>query len=141
MHGDVLVDLDLSEFLAAHQENTRALATIALTNAADPSEFGAVRLRGTRVADFSEKPTTTVSTSRLVFAGVAACNREFLLKLSKKTPLSLERDVFPALVTEQRLYGFPFEGSWFDVSTPETYERALKEWGEREKISSSETKK
>jgi len=27
-----------------------------------------------------------------------------------------------------KIMGYPFEGKWFDVSTPEIYERALKEW-------------
>ena len=26
------------------------------------------------------------------------------------------------------LFGYPFEGSWYDVGTPEIYERVLKEW-------------
>jgi mannose-1-phosphate guanylyltransferase len=134
VYGDILIDLDLTDFLRSHHETPAALATIALTSAADPSAFGSVKLRGTRVAEFSEKPKATPATSRLVFAGVAACNRELFTRISKKgRRLSLERDVFPKLVTEQRLYGFPFEGQWFDVSTPEVYERALHLWNRKKK--------
>jgi NDP-sugar pyrophosphorylase family protein len=129
LHGDILIDLDLTEFLNTHMETTGAIATIALTSAADPSEFGSVRLRGARVAAFEEKPKATPATSRLIFAGVLAGNRELFSHLPKKPhALSLERDVFPKLVAKRRLYGFPFEGHWFDVSTPKAYERALREW-------------
>lgn len=131
VYGDILLDLDLTDFLHAHHETPTALATIALTSAADPSEFGSVKLRGTRVTEFSEKPKATPATSRLVFAGVAACNRELFSRLPKKKAFSLERDVFPRIVSEQRLAGFPFEGQWFDVSTPETYERALQLWNKK----------
>jgi NDP-sugar pyrophosphorylase family protein len=27
-----------------------------------------------------------------------------------------------------KLFGSPFSGQWFDIGTPERYERALKEW-------------
>lgn len=128
-YGDILIDLDLTDFLQAHQSNSAALATIALTSAADPSEYGSVRLRGTRVAQFAEKPQATAATSRLVFAGVMACNKELFTRIPKNTRnLSLERGVFPKLIKEQRLYGYPFEGQWFDVSTPETYEHVLRSW-------------
>lgn len=132
IYGDILLDLDLTDFIQAHKASSAALATIGLTSASDPSDYGSVRLQGTRVAEFSEKPKTTPSTSHLIFAGITACNRELFNHLPKKTKsLSLERDVFPKLVTKQRLYGFPFEGQWFDVSTPEVYERALGAWKEQ----------
>lgn len=129
MYGDVLLDLDMSDFIRAHRASPAALATIALTSAADPSEYGSVKLRGTRVAEFSEKPETTLATSRLVFAGAMVCNRELFSFMPKRAKqLSLERDIFPKLVADQRLYGFPFDGQWFDVSTPEIYERVLRAW-------------
>ncbi|MBI4439236.1 hypothetical protein HY640_04850, partial [Candidatus Woesearchaeota archaeon] len=40
----------------------------------------------------------------------------------------LEKDVFPKLAAEGRLYGYPFSGQWFDTGTLERYERAIKEW-------------
>lgn len=131
MYGDLLVDLDLTEFLRFHQENSAAVATIALTSVPDPSEYGSVWLQGARVASFSEKPDYSLQhpASHLVFTGIMAADPALWQQLPKKKgELSLEKDVFPQLVQEKRLYGFPFEGQWFDVSTPEIYERALKEW-------------
>ena len=129
LYSDVLLDLDISEFLHAHQKNQAAVGTIALTSVADPSTYGAVKLRGNRVVEFSEKPPVSHDVSRLVFAGCAAFDTtlfEFLPK--KKMPLSLEQDVFPELIRQGKLYGYPFEGRWFDVSTPEVYERVVRQW-------------
>jgi mannose-1-phosphate guanylyltransferase / phosphomannomutase len=130
LYGDVLLDLDLTEFAQTHQNLKAAVGTIALTSVADPSAFGAVKLRGTRVVEFYEKPTISGDVSRLVFAGVAVFDPavfDFFPK-RRRGLLSLERDIFPELINQGRLYGYPFEGQWFDVSTPETYERVLKQW-------------
>ncbi len=129
VYGDVLLDLDLTEFLQAHQNQKAAVGTIALTSVADPSAYGAVKLRGTRVVEFSEKPVISSDVSRLVFAGVAGFDStvfDFFPKRSKQ--LSLEQHIFPDLIQQGRLFGYPFEGQWFDVSTPEVYERVLKHW-------------
>lgn len=129
LYGDVLLDVDLTEFLQSHHTQKAAVGTLALTSVADPSAYGSVKLRGTRVVEFSEKPTTMSDTSRLVFAGCAAFNPTvFALLPKQKKELSLERDVFPALIEQGRLYGYPFEGQWFDVSTPDAYELVLKHW-------------
>lgn len=129
LYGDVLVNLDLTEFLQAHQNVKAAIGTLALTSVADPSAYGAVKLRGARVVEFSEKPLLTGSVSRLVFAGCAAFDPavfDFLPRTRGK--LSLEQDIFPQLIEQGRLYSYPFEGQWFDVSTPEVYEQVLKNW-------------
>lgn len=130
MYADVLQDLDISEFLQAHQNVKAAMGTIALTSVADPSAYGAVKLRGTRVVEFSEKPTISSDVSRMVFAGIAAFDTTVFTLIPKVRgkQLSLEQDVFPQLIEEGRLYGYPFEGQWFDVSTPESYDLALKHW-------------
>jgi len=128
LYGDVLLDCDLTEFMQSHQNSKAAIGTLALTSVADPSAFGAVRLRGTRVVEFSEKPVISNSVSRLVFAGCAAFDSSVFSFLKKRGHLSLEKDVFPKMIDEGRLYGYPFEGQWFDVSTPEIYEQVLKQW-------------
>lgn len=129
LYGDVLVDLDFADLLHAHRDLKAAVGTLALTSVADPSAYGAVKLRGSRVVAFSEKPAIDPATSRLVFAGAAALSPavfQFFPKQQKE--LSLEHDVFPNLIAEGRLFGYPFEGQWFDVSTPEVYERVLQQW-------------
>lgn len=129
LYGDVLADLDLTDFAAVHEDHEAAIGTIALTSVADPSTFGAVKLRGTRVVEFSEKPTISTDVSRLIFAGAAIFRSsvfDFFPQSSQN--VSLENHIFPELINQGRLYGYLFEGQWFDVSTPETYELVLKHW-------------
>ncbi|MDP3997945.1 MAG: sugar phosphate nucleotidyltransferase [Candidatus Andersenbacteria bacterium] len=128
LYGDVLLDLDITEFMQVHQNTKASIGTLALTSVADPSAYGAVRMRGTRVVEFSEKPVISNDVSRLVFAGCAAFNPSVFDFLQKRGQLSLERDVFPELISQGRLFGYPFEGQWFDVSTHDVYEQVLKQW-------------
>jgi len=130
LYGDVLLDLNLNDLLASHQATKSAAGTIGLTSVADPSAFGAVKLHGTRVTEFSEKPVISNQVSRLIFAGVAAFSPAIFNYFPKSTPrqFSLENDIFPELISDGRLFGFPFEGKWFDVSTPEVYEQVLQQW-------------
>ena len=140
LYADVLLDLDVSDLLHTHQKTKAAIGTIALTSVADPSAYGAVKLRGMHVVEFSEKPAINSETSRLVFAGCAAFNTsvfDFFPRSMRGSPLkatrrqaslSLEKDIFPKLISRRRLFGYPFEGQWFDVSTPEVYDRVIKQW-------------
>ena len=130
MYGDVLVGLDVTEFLQTHSQQKAALGTLALTSVADPSTYGAVKMRGNGIVEFSEKPTVGSDVSHLVFAGVASFNPSIFdfFPAKHRGKLSLEKDIFPELIKQGRLYGYPFEGKWFDVSTPESYENALKNW-------------
>lgn len=130
VYGDVLAKLDVSDLLHLHRDTKAAVATMAITSVADPSAYGAVRLRGARVVNFSEKPGGSADVSRFVFAGITAMSPSVFSFFPKRRgkALSLEHDVFPKLISEGRLFGYPFEGQWFDVSTPEVYERALQRW-------------
>lgn len=131
MYGDVLVDIDLTAFTEFFLQS-KALGAIALTSVSDPSIYGAVKMEGNTVVSFTEKPEAGTRASRLVSTGVFAFRPEIfslLPAVSPQEPLSLEQDVFPRLIEERALVGYPFSGQWFDITDPHEYERALKEWG------------
>lgn len=127
MYGDVLLNLDLSDLLTLHEEQ-EAFATLALTTTADPGGYGVVRLRGNSVVGFSEKPTRS-ATSALINAGVMVFSSGIFSYVEQRGVTALEEDVLSQVVKNEDVIGYPFEGTWFDVGTPEEYERAVKEWG------------
>ncbi len=124
-NGDVLSDIDLGDLISFHAEQN-GLATIALTQVEDTSSFGVARLKGHRIVGFVEKPKGGED-SKLINAGVYVLEPEVLGYIPKGKSM-LERDVFPKLSDEGKLYGYPFDGQWFDTGTPEAYERAIKNW-------------
>jgi NDP-sugar pyrophosphorylase family protein len=40
----------------------------------------------------------------------------------------IEQDVYPNLVEDEELHGYPFDGVWYDTGTPESYEKVIKNW-------------
>jgi NDP-sugar pyrophosphorylase family protein len=125
-NGDVLANIDLKDFLSFH-EDKKGLATIALTAVSNPSRFGVARLRGDNILEFVEKPPAGKEASNLINAGVYVLEPE-VLKYVPKGRAMMEKDVFPKLAKKGQLFGYYFDGQWFDTGTPEAYEDAIKNW-------------
>lgn len=130
IYGDVLIDLNIADLLAFHEDNN-SLATLALTSTDDPSSYGAVRLSGSNIVEFREKPVSNHSTSRLVASGAHMMEPGIFDLLPRKRMFSLEQEVFPKLAEDGKLRGYVFSGKWFDIGTCDIYERALKSWKNR----------
>lgn len=125
MNGDVLTGINLSELVAFHDED-RYVATMSLSTEPNTKGYGVALLRGEKIVGFMKQDGK--QTTQLVNAGVYVMNPGILGYIPKTGPASLE-DVFVKLADEGKLAGYTFEGPWYEVSTPENYERAIKEWG------------
>jgi mannose-1-phosphate guanylyltransferase len=121
LNGDVLTDIDLTAQLAQH-EQTGACATLALVPVEDPSRYGLVRRNpDSSVQEFVEKPSLDEIDTDLINAGAYILERSVLNGMPPAgTNVSIERDVFPALVG-RGLYGFAADGYWLDIGTPTSY--------------------
>lgn len=125
-NGDILANIDLKDFVSFHEEK-KGMATIALTAVSNPSRFGVARLKGDNILEFIEKPPVEKEASNLINAGVYVLEPE-VLKYIPKGRAMMEKDVFPKLAKKGRLFGYHFDGQWFDTGTPESYEIAIKNW-------------
>lgn len=125
-NGDVLSNIDLADFISFHREH-KALATIALTPVEDPSRFGVAKLKGNSILEFIEKPRKGEEPSKLINAGVYLIEPEVLDYVPKGYAM-MEKDVFPKLAKEGKLFGYSFTGQWFDTGTVEAYEKVIKNW-------------
>ena len=123
-NGDILTDLDVGALVASHRE-ADAEATIALTAVDDPSRYGVVATDGTgRVLGFVEKPAPGEAPSNLVNAGTYVLEPSVLRRITPGVRVSVERQVFPAMVADGTLYAMAAEASWIDAGTPATYLQA-----------------
>ncbi len=126
--GDILSQLDLTDFAKFHKEHG-GLTTVALTTVDDTSRYGVVMLNGNKIVGFVEKPKKEDAPSNLINSGVALMEPDVIKKYVPKTGKAMvEYDIYPKLAKEGNLYGYPFQGQWFDTGTPESYEKAIKEW-------------
>jgi mannose-1-phosphate guanylyltransferase len=122
LNGDVLTDLDLTAQIAQH-EQTGATGTLALVPVPDPSSYGLVRLHGDgAVQEFLEKPSPdAVLDTNLISAGAYVLEHSVLELIPPDRNVSIEREVWPALVGEG-LYGYvDHDAYWLDVGTPQRY--------------------
>ena len=125
LNGDVLTDIDLTAQIAQH-ERTGATGTLALVPVLDPSSYGLVSIaRDGAVKKFLEKPPAdAVLDTNLISAGAYVLERSVLERIAPGKNVSIEREVWPALV-DHGLYGYVDEDAyWIDVGTPERYLQA-----------------
>ncbi|MFC8531085.1 sugar phosphate nucleotidyltransferase [Nocardia sp. NPDC057227] len=121
-NGDVLGGTDLREVLATHH-TTGADVTLHLVRVSDPRAFGCVPTDDAgRVQAFLEKtqdpPTDQINAGCYVF------RREYIEKIPEGRPVSVEREVFPALLAEgARVQAHVDSSYWRDMGTPEDFVR------------------
>ncbi|MGI9579273.1 MAG: sugar phosphate nucleotidyltransferase [Microthrixaceae bacterium] len=124
VNGDVLTDIDVSRLWQLHEERS-AEATIALTPVEDPSRFGVVPLHDDgRVEAFIEKPDPGTAPSNWINAGTYVLEPSALGRIESGRKVSIEREVFPAMVDAGSLYGMQSDSYWIDAGTPEAYLQA-----------------
>lgn len=124
INGDNLYDIDITDIYLFHKQNN-AVATMALTSTKEPSAYGVVELKGNKIVDFSEKPKKT--SSNFINSGFYIAEPA-ILDLIPEGFAMLEKDVFPKLARQGKLFGYPFSGQWFDITTLKDYDKAIKGW-------------
>jgi mannose-1-phosphate guanylyltransferase len=119
VNGDVLTDLDVSALVAFH-EAAGAEGTIALTKVEDPSQFGVVPTEADgRVIAFVEKPPRDEAPTDLINAGYYVLEPSVLDRIEPGRKVNIERETFPAMVADGRLFAVADPAYWLDVGTPE----------------------
>jgi mannose-1-phosphate guanylyltransferase/phosphomannomutase len=126
LYGDVLSDLDYGDFVEFHRSQKTAVATMALTSTEAVDQWGLAKLQGNRIVEFEEKPNNPKTFSRLINAGIYMMETPVFSLISSKAN-KLESDVFPRLAEEGKLFGYPYEGLWLDISSSAAYKQAIKE--------------
>jgi len=131
--GDVLVDLDVRPLIDFHRRH-KSVATIALTEVEDPTEYGIVGLgRDGRIEKFKEKPRPEEAFSKLVNAGIYVLEPEVLDLIPENTKFDFSKDVFPKVLAKGlALHGMRIEGVWVDIGRPKDLIRASLEVIRRE---------
>jgi NDP-sugar pyrophosphorylase family protein len=124
LNGDVITDVDYRRLIEYHKAKG-GLATLALTSVSDPSRYGAVELDWEgRITRFVEKPEKGKEPSNLINAGIYVLDPKIFDYIPDGRAVSIEREVFPVLANERKLYGFEFHGLWTDMGIPDDYLKA-----------------
>lgn len=126
MNGDEVKDINIKEMYESHKKNN-ALVTLALTEG-DVIKSGCVKLEDDKIVYFIEKPELEKAPSKLISAGFYILEPEIFDYIPKNQKSSIEKQVWPLLVKEGKLFGFVFKGQFLQTDTLEKYKKAEKEW-------------
>jgi NDP-sugar pyrophosphorylase family protein len=129
LNGDSYFKTDLQAIVNFHKERN-ARATLALTRATQTKSYGSVELgEDGRIKSFLEKKDV-VSDEGWINAGIYVFEPEIFSFETKKQPASLEYDIFPSMALHRSMiFGYPAEGYFIDIGTPERYYKAQSEIG------------
>jgi mannose-1-phosphate guanylyltransferase len=124
VNGDVLTDLDIDSLVRFHR-GSRAEGTIHLTPVEDPSMFGVVPTDDAgKVVAFIEKPPRDEAPTNRINGGTYVFEPSVLDRIAGDRRVSIEREVFPVMAEEGRLYALATDDYWLDTGTPEQYLKA-----------------
>jgi mannose-1-phosphate guanylyltransferase len=116
-NGDVLSSHDLGKQIQEHVAH-QADVTLHLTHVEDARAYGCVPVdENGRVTAFLEKMENPITNT--INAGSYVFHPSVIETIAANTVVSVERDVFPALVAEgKKIYGYIEDAYWLDIGTP-----------------------
>jgi len=118
-NSDVICEFPLAEMLAFHRKHGGE-GTVMVTPVKDPTKYGVVVYDkdSGMITDFIEKPE--VPPSNKINAGLYLLSPEILKRVQEK-PTSIEREIFPQISKEKKLFCQELKGYWMDIGQPKDY--------------------
>ena len=140
MNGDLLLDIDMENFIKSAQNSTNSL--IGSYEVENPSRYGVLKVnKSMKVEAFIEKPKDNSFGNKINLGLYHIFKKDIESILSLlKVPCSFERDVFPCLSENELLSTYTVSGNMLDVGTREAYINAHLKDGVTKWISSNNTR-
>jgi len=118
LNSDVICEFPLREMMSFHKEK-QAEATLLVTKVEDPSKYGVVVMEDCgKVERFVEKPKKFVGDK--INAGIYCLDPKVLERIENR-PTSIEKETFPLIAADGKLYAKELDGYWMDVGQPKDY--------------------
>uniref|UniRef100_A0A1J3G0S1 mannose-1-phosphate guanylyltransferase n=1 Tax=Noccaea caerulescens TaxID=107243 RepID=A0A1J3G0S1_NOCCA len=120
LNSDVICEYPLLEMIQFHKAHG-AEASIMVTEVDDPSKYGVVVMEEAateRVESFVEKPKHFVGNK--INAGIYLLNPSVLDRIELRRT-SIEKEIFPKIASEKKLYAMVLTGFWMDIGQPKDY--------------------
>lgn len=119
INGDVLTDLNLTNFVASHRQSGSPL-TVATTTRTIKTDFGLIEDAGGEITQFREKPVL----SYVVSMGVYCMEPEVLDHVPHGVPFGFDNLVLCMLDRGIPVHTFRHEGMWLDIGRVEDFQMA-----------------
>ncbi|GLJ42482.1 hypothetical protein SUGI_0880430 [Cryptomeria japonica] len=124
LNSDVISEYPLKQMIEFHAKHGGE-ASIMVTKVDEPSKYGVVVLDDEtgQVERFVEKPKIFVGNK--INAGIYLLNPSVLNRISLR-PTSIEKEVFPKIADEKKLFAMVLPGFWMDIGQPKDYISGLR---------------
>ncbi len=120
VNGDTYFEVNIQELYDFHLRHN-AEVTLTLCRVDDVGRYGAVLIRpDKRIEDFQEKSEIILGPG-LINAGFSMVSLELIENFPENRAFSMEKEIFPSLISDGRMYGIEQSGAFFDIGTPESY--------------------
>ncbi len=120
MNGDLMVSSQLIDDLLNQHKKHKPSASLTLTEAENPSQFGVVELKGNIVKRIHEKPKRPKS--NLINAGIYIFDERIfdaICSIRKLARMEYEiTDAITKLIPGNMVHGFRCKGRWMDIGRP-----------------------
>lgn len=128
---DVIIDLPLNEVINRHLRS-RAIATLVLRKDPRADDFGPIEMSSDyRIRKFlahaSPENDPSQTLAKFMFTGVQVLEPAIFRSMEAEgsSAFSITRSTYPIMLTRgEPLIGFPFDGYWQDLGTPERIKEA-----------------
>lgn len=122
LNSDIICDFPFQKMIDFHKSH-QGEGTIVVTRVDEPSKYGVVVYDDKGLVErFVEKPSEFVSNK--INAGLYIFNQSILDRI-KLQPTSIEKETFPSMASEQKLYAMELDGYWMDVGQPPDFLKGM----------------
>ena len=117
-NSDVICHYPLDKMIDFHKSHGGE-GTIMVTEVEDPTKYGVVVAdEKNKIERFVEKPKVFISNK--INAGLYLFNTSIIDRIENR-PTSIEREIFPKMAEEQKIYQMVLPGYWMDIGQPKDY--------------------
>ncbi|CAM6049829.1 unnamed protein product [Sphagnum compactum] len=124
LNSDVISEYPLGQMIEFHKSHGGE-ATIMVTKVDEPSKYGVVVMDEETgcVHRFVEKPQQFVGNK--INAGIYLLSTKTLDRIQLR-PTSIEKEIFPKIAAENKLFAMVLPGFWMDIGQPRDYTIGLR---------------
>ncbi|VVA12533.1 PREDICTED: mannose-1-phosphate [Prunus dulcis] len=124
LNSDVISEYPFKQMIEFHKSHGGE-ASIMVTKVDEPSKYGVVVMEEStgKVQKFVEKPKLFVGNK--INAGIYLLNPSVLDRIELR-PTSIEKEVFPNIAAENKLFAMVLPGFWMDIGQPRDYITGLR---------------
>ncbi|MBZ4647099.1 MAG: mannose-phosphate guanylyltransferase [Petroclostridium sp.] len=128
LNSDILSDIDVGQ-LIEHHRNKSCIATIAVTEVKNPSQYGVIEYDSHHyITSFKEKPQAHEIASNFINAGIYVFEPQIFNEIPSNRVVSIEKETYPMLLNKgYKMAAYEMRCYWMDIGTPEKYIQAHKD--------------